>query len=653
MNFLHKSLATFGSLLLVASLNAKPIDHQWNDCQLSFDGETLTLSNSLIKRTWVCGERLLPTSLVDVDQKIEWLQPIDGAKAIDGWKVSHEEKASSAVAKKALQVRLEHAEKGLTYLIRVFPRTAAIDIEQLHETDLGANSIVDELKLADPSKLGFTHVTLKDHTDRNLKGLVFPEAYDFSKAFQSSANIAFIENAETKSGLLFIKLSPLPHARAKKIEHDFNWDGSSLKWKGPGFNSISKRSYPCAVICYDGGRAGRIAAGQRYQRSIRQYVPGRDGQLLSNTWGDRSRDAKISQPFLITEIKAGKAMGVDVMQVDDGWQRGTTQNSAVARSKSGVWSGFWKADPKFWWPHEERLPNGLEPVAEAAKEHGLKMGLWYAPDSDDDFGNWERDADRILELHRSLGVKYFKLDSIVMTTEIAEKRVLMLMNKVIEATDGNVVIDLDVTAGIRPGYLGAVEVGTVFVENRYTDWATYWPHKTLRNFWQLSEYIDPVRVRMEFLNNVRNTEQKKYKENELAPVTYPPAYLFASVMFSSPLAWFEVSELPEEYAKDVGALVKVWKDHRVSIHGGDIIPIGDAPDGSQWAGLCSIAHDRKSGHAVIFRELNEQAEATFEIPLLDELKTVEILHGDGEAAIEDGKLKVKLDKPRSYIFLKF
>lgn len=628
-------------------------DHVWKDCQVVFDGTTLEVGNSKIKRTWVCAERLTPSSLTDVEQNLEWMLPADETDAISGWTMTSDIKTSSAVSKEGVHVHLQHEAKGLSYIIRIFPDTAAIDVEQQHESELGADSVVDELHLVDAADLKFTEVTLKDHTDNNLQGLVFTKELSFEEAFQSSANIAFVENEKTGAGLLFIKLSPLPHARAKKTEHDFDWDGSALKWKGPGFNSISKRAYPCAVICYDGGRAGRIAAGQRYQRCIREYVPGRDGQLLSNTWGDRSRDAKISEPFLIEEIKAGKAMGVDVMQVDDGWQRGTTQNSAVARSKSGVWSGFWKADPQFWWPHEERLPNGLEPVSKVAAEEGLKMGLWYAPDSDDDFGNWERDADRILELHRTLGVNYFKLDSIVMTTEIAEKRVLMLMNKVIEATEGKVVIDLDVTAGIRPGYLGAVEVGTVFVENRYTDWQTYWPHKTLRNFWQLSEYVDPVRLRMEFLNNVRNADKKRYKESELAPATYPPAYLFASVMFSSPLAWFEVSELPEDYHQQVGDLVKVWKEHRAAIHGGDIIPIGEAPDGSQWAGLCSISHDRKSGYAVIFREVNEQAVATFEIPLLSELKNVEILHGAGEAVVSDGQLKVKLDQPRSYLLVKF
>ncbi len=638
-------------LLLSIECYSAPLSHQWEDCSVKFDGQKLEISNSLIHRTWQLGEELIPQKLTDLQSKVEWINPTDVVKSSKNWTVTIQTSKSKFVEEESLQVNLERKDNGKTYRIRVFPNTPAVEVEQLSKPESGPDALVDQLALSDSSDLVFTNVELKDHTDSNHKGLVFPKEFKLTTPFTSSGNIAFVENCDTQNGLLFIKIAPLPHARASKTDHDFSWDGKTLYWKGPGYNSISKHGYPCAVICYSGGRAGRIAASQKYQRALRRYVPGRDGQLLSNTWGDRSRDAKISEEFLKTEIIAGEKFGIDVMQVDDGWQRGTTQNSAVARSKSGVWSGFWKADPNFWSPHEERLPNGLDPVAASASKHGLKLGIWYAPDSDDDFGNWERDADRILELHRDHSVTYFKLDSIVMETEIAEHRVSQLMNKVIEESKGEVVIDLDVTAGVRPGYLGAISVGTVFVENRYTDWGSYWPNKTLRNFWQLSEFIDPIRLRMEFLNNFRNIE--KYKGADQAPSTYPPAYLFASVMFSSPLAWFEVSELPEKFSQEVAPLVKVWKEHRVNIHQGDMIPIGDVPDGTSWTGFCSIAKDRKSGYAVVFRELNDQSTASIDLPFIDTDKEIEVLSGDGKASLKNGKLEVELAKPRSYLFVKF
>jgi Ni,Fe-hydrogenase I cytochrome b subunit len=74
----------------------------------------------------------------------------------------------------------------------------------------------------------------------------------------------------------------------------------------------------------------------------------------------------------------------------------------------------------------------------------------------------------------------------------------------------------------------------------------------LRNLWKLAHYIDPLRLRMEFLNNTRNTDQ--YANDPLAPATYSPAYLFAITMIASPLGWFEVSNLPARYFEEASSI---------------------------------------------------------------------------------------------------
>src|SRR5690606_35823746 len=148
-----------------------------------------------------------------------------------------------------------------------------------------------------------------------------------------------------------------------------------------------------------------------------------------------------------------------------------------------------------------------------------------APDSADDFANWRKDADAILALHREHGVDYVKIDGVKAHTKRAEANLWSFFRTVLEATSGAVVFDLDVTAEIRPGYVGLMAVGPLFVENRYTDWRRYWPHATLRNLWQLSWWIDPTRLRIELLNHLRHAEQ--YGDDPLAPARYTPAYLFA------------------------------------------------------------------------------------------------------------------------------
>ena len=58
-----------------------------------------------------------------------------------------------------------------------------------------------------------------------------------------------------------------------------------------------------------------------------------------------------------------------------------------------------------------RFSHGLAPLAEAARAHGMELGLWYGPDSSNGAANWERDADRLLSYYSEAGIRYFKIDS--------------------------------------------------------------------------------------------------------------------------------------------------------------------------------------------------------------------------------------------------
>ena len=90
---------------------------------------------------------------------------------------------------------------------------------------------------------------------------------------------------------------------------------------------------------------------------------------------------------------------------------------------------------------------------------------------------------------------------------------------------GAITFDLDVNGGDQAGILRACRISVrCFVENRYTDMHRYWPHQTLRNLWMLSQVVDPLRLRVELLNNARNTD--KYKDDPLAPALYKARHAF-------------------------------------------------------------------------------------------------------------------------------
>ena len=444
------------------------------------------------------------------------------------------------------------------------------------------------------------------------------------------APVIAIEDVQTGRGTAVVRLAPLPHARSNPDAVDFTYWGRPELPGGRRGLVVHDTGYPFVRLDYEGGAVGRTKALQDWQRTVRPYVSGRDGVFLSNTWGDRNRDTRINESFLLGEVKAAAELGVEVVQVDDGRQSGRSANSAFANGK-GVWNGYWAASPDFWVPDPKRFPNGLAAVTKAAAENGIRFGLWFGPDSSNDAANWERDADWLLKLHRECGVDYYKLDSMKTTGALSLARQKKLFDKVLRESEGKIVIDMDVTAEKRPGYFGMMSAGPLFLENRYSDYQTYWPHLTLRALWSLAEVIDPVRLRMEVLNPLRNRE--KYGDDPLAPAAYPAETLFAIVMPASPLGWFEIQNLAPETVAAWKPLVAAWKRERDAMAACNVIPVGTRPDGLSWTGFVFTPREKgKPGYGLFFRELAQEARYDFDFrKCLPDAAKVTVLSPRGKA----------------------
>ncbi|SDF87682.1 alpha-galactosidase [Terriglobus roseus] len=674
---LHRTLRNL--LLLAAPLAAASASAQtaaFQNCYARWSATELTVGNTHFERRWqIRNGHLYATSFQDRDAKKEWLAApsrlssprIAGPQADATVAIHAETGRTNPVEAASLQLRIDiGSDQHLR--MKIFPDATGIeedftapantstqtDTPQTIATGKEAEAnkakkdnepALDEFSLQ-PQHLRLTEVTLRDVTDTHNQ-LVSTREWMFmnnEEDILARGNIVYVEDVLSGAGLIFLKQSPLPDARAQQSLFDLRMMASdrTVRLTGAG--------YPFAVLAYSGGRSGRIRALHTYQRQLRVYEPQRDAAFLSNTWGDRNRDARINADFITKEIEAGAKLGVDAVQIDDGWQYGKSMNSAV--KSGGVWSGFWANSSHFWDVDPQRFPQGLKPLVQQAATHHMKFGLWYAPDSSDDFANWQRDANRILELWRNEGVLYFKFDSIVMSTPTAEQHVQQMFDRILAESKGAITIDLDVTAGRRPGYFGMIEGGTTFVENRYTDFHRYYPHMTLRNLWQLSEFVDPIRLRMEFLNNTRNTQ--RYADDPLAPANYTPDALFASVMFSSPLGWFETSSLPPAYIASAAPVIATWKRERERLFRGNIQPIGNAPDGVAWTGFASTDADNKGGYLLLFREANSNAQWTTSLPIGIAANTkLTVLAGTGTATERDGAAAVTIAKPLGYVWLRF
>jgi len=652
-------------------------------CYAEWSNHTLKLGNELVERQWRIEPPglLRPTSFYDKASESEWLRaassqpsPFPATPAADVERTLEfavRKGKLSPVEADSLILNLTAVGQDQTfhYRFQIFPESGGISMTfssnepaeasissepepfqwpgGLENTPSGSSrpskpdAALDDLQLK-PQHLRYVQVELKDQTDQHDELVHEREWLTGLDTFDTCGNIFHIEDTLTQNGLTFLKLAPLPHARPISTSWDVKVRGRDRRV------TFSGHGYSWTIIPYQDGRAGRVLTLQRYQRSLREYEPDRDGMLLSNTWGDRSRDARVNEDFLMKEIEAGARLGVDVVQVDDGWQKGQSGNTAFG---GGAWEEFRSVDPDFWETHPERFPNGLKPLVDAAAAKGMKFGLWFGPSAEEDMKFWEADADLLINAYRKDGIRYVKVDALRTNSQLAEMNLDKMYQKVLEASGGAIVFDADATAGIRPTWFGSAQVGPVFVENRYTDWGNYWPHRTLRTLWSLAGYIDPVRLRMEFLNNTRNTDN--YGDDPLAPARYAPDTLFATVMFSSPLAWFEVSSLPESYLEQAAPLIHTWKKEREAIFSGDIIPIGDKPDGRVWTGFTSVAKDRQSAFIIVFRELNHDHEWITQVPLFDAKEAAAtILGGQGMAEYQAGKLRVCIHKKLRYLFLK-
>ncbi len=403
-------------------------------------GDTLRLGNALMERTWrVSGTALLPVSVTDKRSGFEWIVPPAPPAFSPALATLEQHLDDGGVGEPALRATVRITAPGQNtagiYHFHVPGTVAALSVwvERSGDESKDASSpFLETLQLA-PLHLRMAQVELRDQTDEHNE-LAFEHEWLIHPAERTvslSGNLFWFEDVLSGRGLAVLKEAPLPHVRPISSEYDLRVTGSRELTVStlPGIGDAGHRT---TLLCYEGGAVGRIQTLHAYQRSLRRYDPARDGLFLSNTWGDRGQDAHLSAVFLAEEIAAAATLGVDVVQIDDGWQSGQTTNSAQAGS--GRWEDFW-SDLNFWSPHPIRFPEGLAPIVEAARAVGIKIGLWYAPDSTADFAHWSKDAQTILALHRLYHINHFKLDGIKIRSAQGEAAVQQLFEALLRRVE--------------------------------------------------------------------------------------------------------------------------------------------------------------------------------------------------------------------------
>ncbi|MEK3884971.1 alpha-galactosidase [Paenibacillus sp. PL2-23] len=629
------------------------------DCYVQIEGHILRIGNDRLERCWsFASGRPVNLSIVDKKNNKEWLQAEPGAAAfqLPGLPPSAVPASITAascvdddygIGKPHLRTDIDMGfsgiERAVRFTVRAYPAGSFIR----HELTLlpaGFQAELEGTAIQAPVRAGgsaeeaspafqlddnnhqrsavlhdycehlsllelhcrWEAVSFRDQTD-TANNLVSKESglLYVNERRGLRGNVMFLANSLHPSGLMVVKEGATPMGHLQDQGMDFYFQGKGLAVTGSGIgeadwaDSQAITAYGVAIGVYDGEAYSGLKLLHDYHRSIRVHKPERDSFIMSNTWGDRSKDGRVCEAFLLKELETAAQLGIDILQIDDGWQKGVTSNSVHAAAAGGRWSDYYSGGGDFWTVHPERFPRGLAPVVELAEQLGIKLGLWYSPDSSSDYVHWEKDVETLLRLHQEYGIRAFKLDGIDIQSKAGEVRLLGLVRQVLQHTGGEVDFNLDTTAQQRLGYMGSTQYGNIFLENRYTDWSNYYPHWTLRNLWMLAPYVPAAKLQMEFLNVNRN--QERYGDDPLAPAACGQLYACAVTAFANPLAWMELSGLDADQAASLGALLRALKPHHGRILAGHVLPIGEEPSGTGWTGLQSIAGE-KDGYLLVIRE---------------------------------------------------
>jgi len=499
-------------------------------------------------------------------------------------------------------------------------------------------------------------VAFKDITDRRNNLVDDETILPYRAPHWLTGNLLLAEDLLTGDGLFLLKEAPCSDVQLAWPGCDFGAARGELAVVGLGIDPEDldtgrwTRCYGTVIGLGDGGIDGALSSLRDYQARLRVKDPSRDITIMANTWGDRSQDARVSEPFAMGELEAGRRLGITHLQLDDGWQTGRSGASVEA---GGSLAGIWERQD-WWQPRPERFPNGLGPVVQRGREVGIEVCLWYNPSKDDSYAHWEDDARTLIGLYREHGIRIFKIDGVNIPDKRADINLRAMFDAVLEATDYAVTFNLDATAQRRFGCHYLNEYGNIFLENRYSDHSSYYPHWTLRNLWQLARYVPPQNLQMEFLNRWRN-EDKYPADDPLAPCRVPFGYCFATVAAAQPLAWFEVQNLPDE-AFALADTLQVYREHQPAWQAGQVFPIGECPDGVSWTGFQSVGDG--AGYVLLLREHNDRPTAKVKLWRMAGASLVcEPVCGAGQAFAgvvdDDGRLAVSLPEPFSFALYRY
>lgn len=401
------------------------------------------------------------------------------------------------------------------------------------------------------------------------------------------------------------------------------------------------------VVPYTGDTIDAELALKRFDRRRFPVVPERDVYMMANTWGSEDeRPACIHaarEDNVLEELESVADLGIDVLQIDDGWQ---TPRWTAATSATRVQHGRGAVEAFGDYPV---YPDGWKRVRGRAAELGVDLGLWAA---------WTAPLDALVANHDQAEFRCYKLDFANLNSKARYDGLVEKARALIKHSGGSARVNWDVTETVtRMGYFTGREYGNVYLANRKTMTARapvlYVPHKVLNEAWNLSKYVN--------LNKFQVTVQNVDRVLPGVPTDaaqHTHDYAVGIALMSCPIFFQETRYYEPEARERVREILSVYKAHREAMYRGYVFPIGDEPDNHSLTGFQNHDPGSGSGYITAFRErLCPSAEGDLRLAFVagQTLEFTDLLTKDNSlmTVSPDGDIELTIPKAPGFRFIRY
>ena len=434
-----------------------------------------------------------------------------------------------------------------------------------------------------------------------------------------NGNLLFCENNDC--GIFFIQEAPPSTERRDFEKHDFRLTEENMLFSC-GWGITPEELTPGKVFTGYRHVIGFYKKGEE-QTALKRYLkkrfpqnPDKDFSITVNPWGVGGFPSLVNEQFLMDEIKASAAIGATHYQVDDGWQTGRALQELSIFNRC--------VTPEFWTISKPHLPHGFKNLHDTAVSSGIELALWTAPSFNQEYRDWETMANIMFDFYRKYDIRMFKIDSVRIRTKLAEDNLHKLVKTLRERSNGKIIFNFDTTNGQRPGYFMFLEYGNIFLENRYVYGAGigYHPEDILDNLWAMSQYTRTQTLQIEIPSHEDVNHNFYAEKGKIQPDSYPPEYWAAIAMFANPLLWLAPSKISDELISTYRRIIDLHLKYRDRIFAGEIMPVGDKPDGKAFTGFQSHDCNTDTGFLIIYRELDGPSQAEIELKFVTNKKVI-------------------------------